>query len=131
MPQSKTSEFFKVEELETLQIKGDKRFAERAKYFMVVGAFVVAWSTLEYVLDLCIVAIYHHAPGGKKLSKDQPLALSAKLDLFEKAHTKLDPLKPHAKTALRLSKLIRGMGEVRHTLAHSVAVDSDVLEQAK
>jgi hypothetical protein len=126
MPESEESGFPSLEELNALEIKGDTRLVERMKYFIAVGAFMVGWSMLEYVLDLCVVVIYQHTPGGRKLSKKQPILLAAKLDLFDKAHVELTALKPAAKSVLRLSKMIRSIGEVRHLIAHSVAVDTGV-----
>jgi hypothetical protein len=116
--------------LETAGIKiiGKPRAVERARYMIAIGAFTVAWSTLEYIFDLCIAIIYERAPEGKSLEKVHPLMLSHKIRLFKKAHKKINALKQHIDDAERITLFMKEVGDIRHMIAHSVAVRSEELD---
>jgi hypothetical protein len=113
-----------------VQITGDPEAVERMRYFVALGSFTVAWATLEYIFDLCIVTIYHRAPGGKSLEDKQPINLSRKLKFFARAHREIEELKPHSELAKQIAKTLSVIGDIRNTVLHSVAVKSDVIEQS-
>jgi hypothetical protein len=117
-------------EISDAKITGKPETVDRIRYFAAVGAFTVAWSTLEYLFDLCIAIIYERAPDGKSLARKIPTALSDKMALFRKAHYKIDELKAHAEEAEKIAEFMKEVGDIRHMIAHSVAVKSEVLGES-
>jgi hypothetical protein len=74
-----------------LKISGDPESIRKWKYNCLVGAFVQAWTMLEFIFDLCIRAIFEMAPGGRALAKENrlPSQLGEKIKFFKDAHKKL------------------------------------------
>jgi hypothetical protein len=112
------------ESVEALDIKitGKPESVQLAQYYLILGAFIQAWTTLEYIFDLCIATIYHHAPGGKFCGRKQPRELSKKLKYFRTAHRKIHQLEKLAETAEHIATVIESVGGVRHRVMHSVQV---------
>ena len=117
-------------ETPAVRLIGETAAVERARYMLALGAFTVAWSTLEYIFDLCIAIIYQRAPEGKSLDEVQPLALSRKIRLFSRAHRQIDALKARSEDASRIASFMKEIGDIRHLIAHSVAVRSDSIGES-
>jgi hypothetical protein len=102
-----------------LTITGDPESIRRWRYYVLVGCFVQAWATLEYIFDLCLRIIFENAPEGRTLAKKIPTALAEKIRLFKAAHGKIQALNANHEIARSIANIMETMGRFRHLVLHS------------
>jgi hypothetical protein len=93
--------------------------------YYVIGKAIIAWSTLERILDMCVLVI--HGSYGLTLPsiKEIPRSLENKTDFIKKAlrDTDSDYLRSLSKSGTKIMNKINAIKDSRHNLTHGMLLN--------
>ncbi len=91
--------------------------------YCAIGRAIVAWSTLERILDMCVLII--HGSYGLTLPyiKEIPRSLTNKTDFIKKALKDSDALRPLSNDGIKLMNKINTLKNSRHNLSHGMLLN--------